>query len=128
VNREEAARRFAELVGWDVVVTPGEGMLYDTCPGDPGDQLLDRSISVPDPDAPLHEHGAFAFRIAEAAGMPNGLAIYAGCANESGARPWCVSFDGPVSYADDLSHAALLAAIATLASKPVPEPGEEVPK
>jgi hypothetical protein len=125
-EREQAAREFAEAMGWvaqDVcggaevafVVPATEDRCAHYALAEPGDAFPFRGM--PKPDAPLSTHLAFVGRIAEAVG-----ATCVDLRADTSRSPYAVvSFEMPNGkwvesdeVADDLSHAALLAATAAL--------------
>lgn len=94
--REEAARRFAEVMGLVVQRDEGGVFLYNPTGEDIG--------YVPAPDAPLHEKLAFTGRIAEAV-FPNEDDVFR-CGWVHGVLENCIE-DARVKY--DVCFAALLA-------------------
>lgn len=116
MNREEAARRFAELIGGHF--DPESRWIDGPHPTIRG---ADTSLCrLPAPDAPLHEHLAFVGRVAEAIGDRWELWNVYRDGHRRDSR-WHVGFTrGPAGAsrsinglsAADPSHAALLAAIA----------------
>ncbi len=109
MDRETAARRFAEVMGWSFGIGPLNipGFWFQGSDGTPFHGPL------PDADAPLHEHLAFVGRVAEACG-PIVHGEFGIVSRESGGNvEWCVWKDYCAQgVAPDLSHAALLAGIA----------------
>lgn len=105
--REEAARRFADLLGWTYL--PEERLFFT--PPFVGDEC-DDEIEFPAPDAPLHEHLAFVGRVAEAVEVRE-FAIESPT-YRNGDEKFRVTFWPGISAcaadAKDLSFAALLAA------------------
>lgn len=97
-EREQAVFDFALAKGIDLSLDC-DALLFQT-----------GMVIVPSPDAPLHEHGAFVFRIAEAVGATQISTIWVSFIKT-------VDFDGHTSCADDLSHAALLAGTAALKAR-----------
>jgi hypothetical protein len=115
-TREDAAREFAEAIGWrvgDVGATTtrwfGTGTLWGK------DQGL---VYLPPPDAPLHEHLAFVGRVAEAVGDFEEVQRYD--RKDGNGYEWhvCLTSFGECYIATDLSWAALLAGIAAKGSTP----------
>lgn len=102
LDRVAAARRFAELMGWQY---------HESHPS-----ITFWNIGgLPAPDAPLHEHLAFVGRVAEAVKPRVILLRLFDCG------AWIVSFRAVgrkyESTNPDLVHAALLAAVAALEAR-----------
>lgn len=115
-SREDAARKFAEAMGWGYDQYDKTLWCFGT---KPGTDSLDFVI-FPAPDAPLHKQLAFVGRVAEAIGEHRILIDTAGgddlwvrfgrgAANPVG--------DPSCTCALDLAHAALLAGIAALEAR-----------
>lgn len=131
VTREEAARAFAEKMGWEVEwghLIRGAGELTITAfyrkVTDDGHVEPEDEIEFPAPDAPLHEHLAFVGRVAEAIGSAFPFVATAAPAYMNPrAIEYSVGFGDPgiptsvVYTRPDLCHAALLAALAALEAR-----------
>lgn len=121
-TRDEAARELAERMGWEWRGESSDAEWVPLLAGFAGVGPYCRRrgtvfLTIPAPDAPLHEKLAFVGWIAEALGKHVGL-----CRDDcrDGAQSdlvWTVAFfkqerEREWAYAHDLVHAALLAALA----------------
>jgi len=110
-TRDETADRFAAAIGWEFDAHDrGFCAPHPTIRG-----AMTSVCDLPEPDAPLHSHLAFVGRVAEALGASHVRVSY------SVGMAACVKFaplDGrTTSSAPDLSHAAMLAALAARGSR-----------
>lgn len=112
-TRDEAAREFAEAMGWTIVCYGGRSY-FRIDAVDPGEES--DLIRFLDASAPLHEHLFFLGRVAEAVGSDY-LKIERHCTGDC----WIVEFrreeDDVTVDACDLSHAALLAGTAAVKAR-----------
>lgn len=136
LDRDAAARRFAELMGWRFEIGPAffpVNAWVFWIGLDDGKGEAPEQIRVPAPDAPLHEQLAFVGRIAEAIASSDptrGWSV-SGIESDADHSAWDVRFGydgdyhGRVNYysfgneweGGDLVHAALLAGIAAIEAK-----------
>ena len=129
MTREEAARKFAEVMGWECehghwTVGVGVGELVVTAfyrvIDAEGHVEPEDEIELPPADAPLHEHLAFVGRVAEALSPWTLSVIYA----HERAGTWHVGFHRRPGHlitgpeASDPSWAAMLAAIEAKGATP----------
>lgn len=121
LTRDEAARAFAERMGWTFEIGgPWQPLDKRQIGIGPADKYgsFKESIPIPAPDAPLDEALAFVGRIAEAI-KTNVVAVDMRHHEFKDVGPIAVTFkhENGWCYSDDLCHAALLAALAALASR-----------
>lgn len=121
MTRDEAARAFAEKMGWTFEIGgPWQPLDKRQIGIGPADKYgsFKESIPIPAANAPPHEKLAFTGRIAEAIGA-TALAVDVRHHDFKDVGPIAVTFmaENGWCYSNDLCHAALLAALAALESR-----------